>query len=66
MLKRLKFKKKINSIFDLLWKLPKSFTDRTLSSKVKDLKIGENQTITLQKVFISQSKKSTKQGCLLR
>ena len=34
-------KKKINSIFDLLWKLPKSFTDRTLSSKVKDLKIGE-------------------------
>ena len=40
-------KKKINSIFDLLWKLPKSFTDRTLSSKVKDLKIGENQTITI-------------------
>ena len=40
-------KKKINSIFDILWKLPKSFTDRTLSSKVKDLKIGENQTITI-------------------
>ena len=40
-------KKKINSIFDLLWKLPKSFTDRTLFSKVKDLKIGENQTITI-------------------
>ena len=40
-------KKKINNIFDLLWKLPKSFTDRTISSKIKNLKIGENQTITI-------------------
>ena len=40
-------KKKINNIFDLLWKLPKSFIDRSLSSKIKDLKIGENQTITI-------------------
>ncbi len=40
-------KKKINSIFDLLWKLPKSFTDRSLSSKIKDLKIDEIQTITI-------------------
>ncbi len=40
-------KKNINSIFDLLWKLPKSFTDRSLSSKIKDLKIGENQTVTV-------------------
>jgi len=40
-------KKKINSIFDLLWKLPKSFTDRSLSSKIKDLKIDETQTITV-------------------
>ena len=40
-------KKKIYNIFDLLWKLPKSFTDRSLSSKIKDLKIGENQTITI-------------------
>ena len=24
-------KKKINNIFDLLWKLPKSYTDRSLS-----------------------------------
>jgi len=40
-------KKKINNIFDLLWKLPKSYTDRSLSSKIKDLKIGENQTITI-------------------
>ena len=40
-------KKKINSIFDLLWKLPKSYTDRSLSSKIKDLRIGEVQTITI-------------------
>ncbi len=40
-------KKKINSIFDLLWKLPKSYTDRSLSSKIKDLKIDEIQTITI-------------------
>ena len=40
-------KKNINSLFDLLWKLPKSFTDRSLSSKIRDLKIGENQTVTV-------------------
>ncbi len=40
-------KKKINNIFDLLWKLPKSYTDRTFSSKIIDLKIGENQTVTI-------------------
>jgi len=40
-------KKKINTIFDLLWKLPKSYTDRSLSSKIKDLKIDEIQTITV-------------------
>ena len=40
-------KKKINNIFDLLWKLPKSYTDRSLSSKIKDLKINEIQTITI-------------------
>merc|ERR1712167_470802 len=39
--------KKINNIFDLLWKLPKSYTDRSLSSKIKDLKINEVQTITI-------------------
>ena len=31
-------KKKINTIFDLLWKLPKSYIDRSLSCKIKDLK----------------------------
>ncbi len=40
-------KKNINNIFDLLWKLPKSYTDRSLSSEIKDLRIGENQTVTV-------------------
>ena len=46
-------KKKINNIFDLLWKLPKSYTDRSISTKIKDLKIGENQTVNIipQKYF---------------
>tara|TARA_B100001057_G_scaffold152167_1_gene152190 strand:+ start:27 stop:2078 length:2052 start_codon:yes stop_codon:yes gene_type:complete len=40
-------KKKINNIFDLLWKLPKSYTDRSLSTKIKELRVGENQTVTI-------------------
>ena len=40
-------KKKINNIFDLLWKLPRNYTDRSVSSKIKDLKIGEIQTVTV-------------------
>ena len=40
-------KKKINNIFDLLWKLPKSYTDKSNSTNIKDLKIGENQTVTV-------------------
>jgi len=40
-------KKKINTIFDLLWKLPRTYTDRSLSSKIKDLRIGEIQTINI-------------------
>ena len=44
---RLLKKKNINNLFDLLWKLPKSYTDRSLSSKIKDLRIGEIQTITI-------------------
>ena len=40
-------KKKINNIFDLLWKLPKSYTDRSRSTKIKALKIGEIQTVTV-------------------
>ena len=45
--KNLLKKKRINSIFDLLWKLPKSYTDRSLSSKIEELKIDEIQTITI-------------------
>ncbi len=40
-------KKKINNIFDLLWKLPKTFIDRSLSTKIKDLRIEEHQTVTI-------------------
>ena len=40
-------KKKINNIFDLLWRLPKSYIDRSKSTKIKDIKVGEDQTITL-------------------
>jgi len=45
--KNLLKKKNINNLFDLLWKLPKSYTDRSLSSKIKDLKIGKIQTVTI-------------------
>ena len=38
-------KKKINNIFDLLWRLPKSYTDKTLVSNISDLLIGKVQTI---------------------
>ena len=40
-------KKGVNNIFDLIWKLPKSSTDRSISLKIKDLKIDEIQTITI-------------------
>ena len=40
-------KKKINNIFDLLWRLPKSYTDRTLVSKICDLQIGVVQTVRI-------------------
>ena len=38
-------KKKINNIFDLLWRLPKSYTDRSLTSKINQLQIGKIHTI---------------------
>ena len=40
-------KKKVNNIFDLLWRLPKSYTDRTLTSNIIDLQIGKIQTIRI-------------------
>ncbi|MDC0216150.1 ATP-dependent DNA helicase RecG [Candidatus Pelagibacter sp.] len=38
-------KKKINNIFDLLWRLPKSYTDRSEASKINELQIGKIHTI---------------------
>ena len=38
-------KKNINNIFDLLWRLPKSYTDRSETSKVNELQIGKIHTI---------------------
>jgi ATP-dependent DNA helicase RecG len=40
-------KKKINNVFDLLWRLPKSYTDRSLTSEIKDLQIGKIQTVKI-------------------
>ena len=40
-------KKKVNNIFDLLWRLPKSYTDRTLLNKISDLQIAKVQTIRI-------------------
>ena len=40
-------KKKINNIFDLLWRLPKSYTDRSLTSKINELQIGKIHTIKI-------------------
>ncbi len=40
-------KKKVNNIFDLLWKLPKSYTDRTHLSKINELQIGKIHTIKI-------------------
>ena len=40
-------KKKINNIFDLLWRLPKSYTDRSLTSNICDLQIDKVQTIKI-------------------
>ena len=42
------FKKKgINNLFDLLWKLPKSFTDRSILSKINELQVGKIQTLKI-------------------
>ncbi len=51
-------KKNINNIFDLLWRLPKSYIDRSFSSKIEDLRIGEEQTITIvpQKYYFPRTR----------
>ena len=38
-------KKNINTVFDLLWSLPRDFTDRSIISKINELQIGKIQTI---------------------
>ena len=38
-------KKKINNIFDLLWRLPKSYTDRSLTGKINNIQIGKIHTL---------------------
>ena len=64
--KNLLKKKNVNNIFDLLWKLPKSYIDRSLSSKIKDLRIGENQTINIiPHTWNNTSLKKLKVGDLL-
>ncbi len=40
-------KKNVNNIFDLLWRLPKSFTDRSILSKINELQIGKVHTIQI-------------------
>jgi len=40
-------KKKVNNIFDLLWRLPKSYTDMSITSNICDLQIGKVQTIKI-------------------
>jgi len=38
-------KKKINNLFDLLWRLPQSYTDRTKKTKINELQIGKIHTL---------------------
>ena len=40
-------KKNINTIFDLLWNLPRNSIDRTNLVKLNELQIGKIQTITV-------------------
>ena len=40
-------KKKINNLFDLLWRLPKSYTDRTKIDKINEIQIGKIHTLTV-------------------
>ena len=40
-------KKKINNLFDLLWRLPQSYTDRSQKNKINELQIGKIHTLTV-------------------
>ncbi len=41
-------RKNINTIFDLLWSLPRDYTDRSNVTKINQLMIGKIETITVQ------------------
>ena len=43
-------KKNINTVFDLIWTLPKDFVDRRNLAKINELKIGKIQTINVNVV----------------
>ena len=40
-------KKNINTIFDIIWRLPRNFTDRTNVSTINELKIGKICTVVV-------------------
>ena len=40
-------RKKINNLFDLLFRLPQSYTDRTQKLKIKELQVGKISTINV-------------------
>ena len=40
-------KKKINNLFDLLFRIPQSYTDRTQKLKVNELQVGKISTINV-------------------
>ncbi len=40
-------KKNINTVFDLLWSLPRNYTDRSQISKINELQLGKVQTIVV-------------------
>ncbi len=40
-------KKSINTIFDLLWNLPRDFIDRSNAFKINELEVGKTQTINV-------------------
>ena len=40
-------KKNINTVFDLLWRLPRDITDRSIISRVSELQIGKVQTVNV-------------------
>ena len=40
-------KRNINTIFDLLWNLPRDYVDRSDLRKINELQIGKIQTVTV-------------------